>query len=389
MFFFACNNKTSQNKISLNTDTIKNQLKTPFIIDLEKKYIQRNLSFQDIAEVEYIPIETNEDILIGSNMSFQLSKNYFICCNYNSGEFLFFDRKGYLLSKFSHKGGSGEEYQSVLGWVYDEHNKELYINDFYAKKRILIYSSNGHFIRKLNIQEKINNLLNFDDSTLIVRKRYLSDVEIAKTNDIVENYFLLSKRDGGIVSYIRLPLSYKIPTIIVREDNIFYRPLRPNDIIDNGDQFILADVSSDTIYTLNKKNHIKPFIIRKPTIQKSKNTMVLLISKITNKYVFFAKYTLNYESDVPRLYNGYEFAIDMYNNEIFDPIMQNEDFPTNNTSIYCLSSIPTEKNYAAGLYEANVLINALENDELKGALKNVASTLHEDDNPVLMILRFK
>ena len=48
-----------------------------------------------------------------------------------------------------------------------------------------------------------------------------------------------------------------------------------------------------------------------------------------------------------------------------------------------------DRNIAYKKLEAFKLIEALESGDLSGELKNIAESLKEDDNPVLMVVKFK
>lgn len=165
----------------------------------------------------------------------------------------------------------------------------------------------------------------------------------------------------------------------------------PNDIINSGEYTVIADISSDTIYKLHQNNQLTPFIIRKPSLHDAKPVLLFESSIITDKYVFYSKHSYDYDSKDPQgITNSEEFALDMHSNECFYPNFYNADFPKGEDfDMYGFRKIAIRKNCAARLIKAEVLTEALKNGELFGRLKEIASTIHEDDNPVIMILRFK
>jgi 6-bladed beta-propeller len=394
--FSACvqrDNKTaSEKKVLSKTDSIKKKNNEPFIIDLGKKYSERKMTLQDVAEIEYVALETSDDVLI-SYGPVSISDNHIIASN-SSGQFMVFDRDGHILTHFNHKGGSGEEYKNIKGWAYDEQKDELYVLDMPSLKRIFVYSSNGLFKRKLNIPTtcKIEKLSNFNDSTLLAKKTYMYDYlkNINHTNE--KDYVLLSKKDGRIVSTIDISLSNRIPTVAIRKGNGEYLTFMvPNDIINSGEYTVIADISSDTIYKLHQNNQLTPFIIRKPSVHDTKPVLLFEASIITDKYVFFSKHSYDYDSeDAQGITSTEEFAFDRYSKECFCPNFYNADFPkSEDFTMYGFRKITIGKNRAAKLIKAEDLTEALKNGELSGQLKKIASTIHEEDNPVVMILRFK
>lgn len=397
--FSACvqrDNKTASEKDVLSrTDSIKKKINEPFIIDLGKKYSERKMTLQDVAEIEYVALETSDDVLLGYG-PVSISDNHIIVSNCISGQFMVFDRDGHILTHFNHKGGSGEEYKSILGWTYDEQKDELYVLDMPSLRRIFVYSSNGLFKRKLNIPPtcELEKLSNFNDSTLLAKKTYMYDYQknINHTNE--KDYVLLSKNDGRIVSTIDISLSNRIPTeakLNVNGKPQFLIFMFPNDIINSGEYTVIADISSDTIFKLHQNNQLTPFIIRKPSVHDTKPVLLFEASIITDKYVFFCKHSYDYDSKDPQgITSSEEFAFDMYSKECFCPNFHNADFPkSEDFTMYGFSKIAIGKNRAAKLIKAEDLTEALKNGELSGKLKEIASTIHEDDNPVVMILRFK
>ena len=57
--------------------------------------------------------------------------------------------------------------------------------------------------------------------------------------------------------------------------------------------------------------------------------------------------------------------------------------------MFFFTDIKTPENTAARLLEASDLLEALDEEKLSGPLKKIALTLKEDDNPVVILLKFK
>jgi len=66
---------------------------------------------QDIAHVEYIPLETNTNTLLRSNVRIvYVSDNYIIASNAQDGDIFVFDGRGKSKFSFNRKGQSGTDY---------------------------------------------------------------------------------------------------------------------------------------------------------------------------------------------------------------------------------------------------------------------------------------
>ena len=338
--------------------------------------------------MEYVPLETKDNVLIGQRNRILITNNFIICCNRGKDEFLFFDKKGHFVKSFCHKGGSGEEYQNVMGLAYDEKSDELFVNDSFHKQKVLVYSSNGQFKRKFQTRDRLNELMIFDDKNLIARKCYLweEDLENPKKS---KDYLLLSRKDGSISSTIDLNNINKIPTSIDRGDFGYY-PIKPNDIVRFKNGFILADISSDTIYKMGLDLKLIPFIIRQPALQKVNQTTLLnQVLCMTDNYAFLAKSNYSFGPGIPTIKNSNDIAVDLKKNDVFNAKFINKDFPTNENFLVFFTDIKTTENTAARLLEASDLLEALDEEKLSGPLKKIALTLKEDDNPVVILLKFK
>lgn len=399
LFFSSCGK--NKQELSRDTDTTVDPVPVmetrgkPIIFDVKNDYPKKTIAFQDIADVEYVSLETSEEALVGQDAVFSVYKKVIICANYSSGEIMFFNRNGNLLSLFNHKGGSGKEYTLISSYTYDEKNDELFILDFNPLRRILVYSANGLFKREIKINKKdryITKILNYDENTLITRKKYLLDADIFKNKEAVKDYCLISKKDGSLVSTINLKLVNSIPTFLQRGENMFARCFSQKDIINTESKTFIADISSDTIFRLASNGDLNPFIVRSPSIKESTPPIVLLIPIMNDRYVFVIKFKYDYLSEKsPGLYNVFDYFIEINDRKISCVKFINNDFSKDEKVLfhYQFMDIETSWNNAASIYKAETLVDALKNNALKGKLKEISTTLHEEDNPVIMILNFR
>ena len=142
-------NEQTKTKEDLVVESIvENNAKTP-TINTNKKYPFKEIILNDLADITYIPIETNDHVLInnGINALSHFSDKYIIIVNYKSYDCYIFDRNGKIINFFNHKGQGPNEYLNIIGITADEVKKEIYIVDHPQKHRILVYSFDGDFIR--------------------------------------------------------------------------------------------------------------------------------------------------------------------------------------------------------------------------------------------------
>ena len=116
-------------------------------VDVTADYPEKELYIQDIADVEYVPLETT-DTFITHGVVKSISKNLIVTTNWGgSGDIFLFDRAtGKGIRKINHKGQSGQEYVSATEVLPDEERNELFVLDYSARK-ILVYDLEGSFKR--------------------------------------------------------------------------------------------------------------------------------------------------------------------------------------------------------------------------------------------------
>ena len=89
------------------------------VFDLSKNYGVEKIKLQDLADIEYVPLETSDDILLsGDAFLSAVSDKYILMHEPRKGDVFLFDRHtGKLVSHFNHRGGSGQEYAWIKNGV--------------------------------------------------------------------------------------------------------------------------------------------------------------------------------------------------------------------------------------------------------------------------------
>jgi len=115
------------------------------VIDVTKSYPEKAIVLQNIAQVEYIPLETGDDFLIDNNVFPEyIDGDYIIMRNWNSGDIMFFDRHtGKGIRKINRKGRGPGEYEAVSEIFVDRASDEMYVSSF--SKKYLVYDLYGTF----------------------------------------------------------------------------------------------------------------------------------------------------------------------------------------------------------------------------------------------------
>ena len=342
------------------------------------------------SDVEYIPLETNDEFIcqgvvqdIGDEMI--LVKN-----NISDGNIFIFDRKGKGVRKINRLGQTGEEYLFITSVILDEDNGEIFINDLITVGRIQVYDLFGKFKRTIMHKEgtSYDKVYNYNSDNLICHHN-----DGSRSNS--QTISIISKNDGSTTKEIKMPVDKekKATTIkIVQQDGALLLGLRHfyNSMLFYKNDWIFTEHSLDTAYRyLPDGRDISPFIVRVPPI-KSMNTEVFLFPCIiTERYYFMQKFIKGNNEG----YTTTELMYDKQEKATFESTVYNGDY-SNKSQVSIarnLSQTAIVNNDVAFWHklEAYELIEANKNGQLNGKLKEVTTNLTEEDNPVIMIVKYK
>jgi hypothetical protein len=372
-----------------NSLTIRSEIP---VIDVSKEYTKKTFAVQDIADIEYVPFETADKVLFDLTAKvIYLSENRIIVINQDQGDVFIFDRNGKISSCFNHKGRGPEEYIYFNAVVFDEENSEIFISTW---NKILVFSEKGQYKRTLQSIAGTNfDLYNFDNETLLVYDKFGTEGGSNKEYR-TKPYLFVSKKDGSTVSELDwiIPVRYSnMLMTTVKDDNgndqiaTMYIGLDNN--WNDGENFAVADLSLDTIFQLFQDKKMTPLIIRKPSVHDN-NPRVFLTPVIkTEKFIHLSKVAADFdmiktEGFVPSIDLLYDFT----NKQIYEVSFENLDCPELSVNFL---DIDIAKNMAASLIEAHKIVDSFEKNKLNGILKQIAEKLDDEDNPVLMIMKFK
>ena len=143
-------------------------------VDVTKRYPKKGLILQDLLDVEYIPLETNDEFVTQA-IFLALGKDVMMFRNRSlQGDVFVFDRIGKALRKINRSGQSGEEYTNVQDIIMDEDNGEMFINNTFSSK-ILVYDLSWNFKRSFKNSGSYfyNRIYNFDRDHLICHDEHL------------------------------------------------------------------------------------------------------------------------------------------------------------------------------------------------------------------------
>ena len=384
-------NEQTKTKEDLVVESIvENNAKTP-TIDTNKKYPFKEIILNDLADITYIPIETNNHVLInnGINALSHFSDKYIIIVNYKSYDCYIFDRNGKIINFFNHKGQGPNEYLNIIGITADEVKKEIYIVDHPQKHRILVYSFDGDFIRTLSLPSNttIGTIHNFDKETLLCEDNN-------HKNGNKKPYFLLSKQNGRIINELNITFNKEriSPRFYQKtgEKGVMAVSYGYTPIIRFNEDFIIGDISQDTIYQYSKNKTLTPILVKTPSIYSQDPQMMVIPEFKTPKLFFLERTERKFNFETKEGFEREKIVYDYQSGLFYKYALKNKDYPN---QIFYLNSggyaYRTGKNILCQFISAEELIEANDEGELHGTLKDITKTLRIDDNPVLMIMKFR
>jgi hypothetical protein len=360
-----------------------NQNNDLITVDVSKSYPQKELLLQDFMDVEYIPLETTDEFITQGFVR-SVGKNILLVTNrIIDGDIFVFDRKtGKGLRKINRFGQSGEEYTQINEIVLDEEKNELFVVNYTARK-ILVYDLNGNFNRSFNFVDTSHYIhtFNYDRDNLICFKSYSPSVENEQAKHI-----LISKQDGVITHEIQITVKQNESPVWMKDEAVITPSFCLTALCQ--DNWLLTRTSSDTVYTYSPDKTIHPFMTRTPSIHTMEPQVFLFPTVITEQYVFMQ--ALKKEFDLERM-KGFPVTDLLYDKQekaIFEYSIYNDDF-INKKSVYFGSNSISREIAQHQLLQSSDLVEAYKKGELKGKLKEIASELEEEDNPVIMLIKHK
>jgi hypothetical protein len=229
------------------------------IVDVTKSYPEKELILQDFMDVEYIALETtdellNQGVVIAVGNEIMLVKN-----NVNDGDLFIYDRTGKGIRKFNRKGQGGDEYSHLTDIMLDEERNEIFVNSI---NRILVYDLFGNFKRSLPQKEgsRYVGLFQFDRESLICKD---ISFDTDKEEPDKPPFLIISKLDGKVVKEIQIPCQQKRQTQqkVNRGEMIIFvytTNLPDESIIPYHDNWILTAYSTDTIFSYLPDHGLTP-----------------------------------------------------------------------------------------------------------------------------------
>ena len=357
------------------------------VVDFEKEYPQKDLLVSENADVEYVRLETTDEVLLDGLAGLYLSvtDRYIVTNNSKEGRIFVFNRQGKHLYNFMRKGNSGEEFMYAKKVRVDDKAEEIFVLD--ARNKVLVYTLDGKFKRVLDLPKdmRADDLWNYDDEWLLSYDNYNLDREGLTCAE--QPFFLISKKDGQ-VKRIGVNAKDRIGPRIYFEKNgqRGVMAVSMNYIYKNGDEFVLSELGNDTVFML-KNDEISPLLVRTPgSKDKDVRSMMSVPLKLGDYIeVVEAPKELKMESGKIETKSVY---LNLKTDECFDLNLKDDVNFVEPSAVRSSEYVEAPKNHILSMPNTDRLFRWKEEGKLKGKLAEMVDEMKEDDNPILIIYKF-
>ena len=349
-------------------------------INVEKSYPKKELAINDIWEMEYIALETDSLFLVSGGQPQHVGENKLGFVDNRTGNLLFFDVKtGKKAFCINRKGAGPEEYKSVGALVMDEKAGEIFARSI-IDGTFQVYDAQGIHLRTLPMRNKkkdeylyITNFINLDDDRLLCSSHNIKGYAV---------HYLQNKKTGLTTIVDSIPNEqYVSEYIFAQKDGVTYSTA-PNltPFVHTSEGLVYADHSNDTLYRMTDGMTPSPFIVRIPRVKETEPNKILRFDNETDDWMFLSGIEMAYDFSQNKGLHQINYGVEKESGEIFELTFVHPDYEGKEYSPAALN---------ARYYSSGELFTALEDGKLKGKLKEIASTLGEEDNGVIMLLKQK
>lgn len=360
------------------------------VVDVAKDYPAKEIWLQDIADVEYIPLATSDSALANFDTPV-VSDDGIAIRGSGVGEILLFDRQGQALQgRICRRGQGPEEYTTIVRYIVDWKRKEVFIVDY---QHLKVYDFEGNYRRTL-LADCDMMMLDIDN---LNPDYLLCSYNKTGAEEPYRPYFTLSKENGTTDT-----LAIEIPRFIASNRKV---------IMENGnshkahgylpnlgkctDRTYLTNVALDTVFALMPDRSLVAVMAPLHAPTRDPEAPLLYFRGMNDYYTWTSRLPRQvtvYMSDITA---GREKREKLYmhnrrTGEWFEPIYRNRAIDNREIDPVFINTANVPYGYGLVMLGAADLAEAYANHQITDEkLKAIASNLKEEDNPVLMILKFK
>ncbi len=360
------------------------------VLDVTKSYPDKNLILQDVAEVEYIPLETREGFLLDEWATIQYMDDRIMVTNNNKGDIIIFDRNtGKGLRSFNRHGrGPGEyPFPHIGNIAVDSDAGEMFVtlnsHGSGTAYLIYVYDMEGKPLRTIEFDRyRFPGFFhNYDSEHLFFLNSDTSQSE---------PYNLISKRDT-VVTHLPIRFDGRSTMAVTQTtENSRRSTSRGNPLSKTRDGYMISEPGIDTMWRFDKATgEMTPVMAQTPSFHSMEYPIGMFYWAESSDYIFLQTFERKFDFDTNEGFKNVSLIYDKHSGEFFEGKILNTDYA---------DSPPVQQYHPspgvpAGTFVFPIqpyqLLDLHEAGKLRGRLAELAPTLKEEDNPVMMIVTFK
>lgn len=248
LLLFGCNSKNPQQG-KLSDIPKEDSFYTVNVPDIWK--VKREAFLSEIAEsIEYIPLETTDESLVGNVLDVQLTEDYIFISQRirDKRPLLQFDRSGNFIRQIGKIGRGPEEYVAMRGFSIDKDRKRIYVLASY-NGTVHTYSFDGDYIKSFKFPQSYGSIVWSKDSSFICYHESLTGTE--------KNIFEERNSNNEVEQYVRNTFlwQHKLNYVTGFGNNklkVFYRL---------NDKLHFKSTYNDTVFTYNGDKIIPKYFL--------------------------------------------------------------------------------------------------------------------------------
>ena len=376
-----------------NKDTVKSQLLT---LDIKRLPDISAIKLSEIGAIgiEYLPLETTPGNVIKEIFKIVLAKNNILISGIGLNSLLMFRNDGSFINEVGIRGRGPNEFTGINDIDINPINGSIYIANG-AQSKFLVFNNNGKFIRTFKIPVKGEMNFKLTEGGILC---YYNN-----SQGSIKNSFILVDTTGKIIKNFtnKYPWEKKYPFGFENE-NIFYR---------FNNQLYKKEIYCDTIFKYNNREFEPHIIIDVGNLRLTQDVRIKAKTRSDVEYIshnFLSQFNLfefgdfiYYEigamiNGVHDLYsfigskrNDFKTIILPYEGLINDidggPNIWPKTIKNDSTIVSWIDAVEFKKYMASDTFKNSTP----EYPEKKNELEKLASSVKENDNPILILIKVR
>lgn len=355
------------------------------VFDYNKSYPEIDIKLSDVADVKFIKMGgINDGYLIssrhapGNDLFIDTAKG--IIYTLQKKRIYAYDMEGNPLRELSRAGLGPQEYKILSHFWVNTDKDEIYC---YDSNRLVVYDTLFNFKRSIKFSPPfLKNFTPIGNDTLLAYSHLAF-----RFNDpaFPHSYFLLAIEGGDVIKPYNI--TFEREGDKMEMDNGYF--LYYQSLVEQKDGVLMVNKYCDTVFKMEyRTKEVTPYFVDK-TNYGSEECMAIPSFDI-DKYFFFNVHSFpRLSPDIESRYYAYDKEkreIFRIKAKIYERLFNIIGLVNNQCTMNSIFLTMT-KGYAAVYLSVIELQDNI--DELPADLRAMAETMDENDNPILMLIKFK